>query len=369
MAARQRALLMVALVAAVPFSGCLELFSAGSAGYGEVWPLGLIQADLLHERGLSGAGVKVAIIDTGIDLSHPEFEGVSVEWADLVGSSRTAYDDNGHGTHVAAIVAAQGRWATIWSGFKLKGVAPGVSLVVVKAIDESGRGDEARVAQGIRTAVSAGAHVIVLSLGGETRAIFGTNTEEAVEAAIAKGVYVVAAAGNAEEADQGCAVTSPASAERVIAVGAVDRNAVIGAFSCHGTGREGSGPTLPGLPSPTGGSRDPHKKPELVAPGVHILSAWSRDAKKTPAEYAVADGTSQAAPMVAGVLALVLEANPELKRGGSGNRGAETVDLVKGRLMATAAKVGPLAGRQASAHDDLYGYGLVQAEALLRALG
>ena len=354
---RPVALLLVAVLAAIPFAGCLEFVRAGSEGYGETWPLALIQADELHERGLTGKGVKVAIIDTGIDLSHPEFKGVEVSWADLVNGRASAYDDNGHGTHVASIIAAQGSWNTMLSGFRLKGVAPGVSLIVIKAIDASGRGDEARVARGVNTAVNAGADIIVLSLGGDTRAVFGTSTESAVRGAIEKGVYVVAAAGNAAEGQTSCTVSSPASVEGVIAVGAVDRNAVIGDFSCRGSGSEGRGSVLPGVPSPVTSSVDPHKKPEVVAPGVDILSAWAGN------EYAVARGTSQAAPMVGGILALILEAKPSLA-----SRDEATVEALKEKLMVSSRKVGPLAGQGSTAHDARYGYGLIQGAALLDAV-
>lgn len=357
MAARPLVLLAVVLLIATPLSGCTELVNAGEDGYGETWPLAMVQAGSLHEQGLTGKGVKVAIIDTGIDITHPEFEGVPVQWADLVNGRDEAYDDNGHGTHVAGIVAAQGTWDTIFSGFRLKGVAPGVSLIVIKAIEASGNGDETRVASGIRTAVNAGADVIILSLGGNTRAIFGTNTENAVREAINKGVFIVAAAGNAPKGETSCQVASPASVEGVIAVGAVDDTKRIAPFSCSGTGKEGSGSVVPGVGSPVSSSRDPHKKPEVVAPGVDILSAW------TGGEYAYAQGTSQAAPIVGALLALILEAKPSLQ-----NRDAQTVHGVKDKLMVSSEKIGPLAGQGATAHDKRYGYGLIQGADLLRAL-
>lgn len=354
---RTAAIALVILVAAVPLSGCTDFVRAGSEGYGETWPLAMIQADQLHEQGLTGKGVKVAIIDTGIDLAHPEFKGVEVAWADLVNGRASAYDDNGHGTHVAGIIAAQGTWNTMLSGFKLKGVAPGVALIVIKAIDADGRGDEARVAKGVNTAVNAGADIIVLSLGGDTRAVFGTNTEGAVKNAVSKGVYVVAAAGNTADGQSSCTVSSPASVEGVIAVGAVDQSGTIGGFSCQGSGKEGDGSVLPGIPSPVSNSQDPHKKPEVVAPGVEIVSAWRGG------DYAAASGTSQAAPMVGGILALILEAKPSLA-----NRDQATIFAVKEKLMVSSAKIGPLAGKGATAHDERYGYGLVQGAALLDAV-
>ncbi|HUR68474.1 MAG TPA: S8 family serine peptidase [Candidatus Thermoplasmatota archaeon] len=349
---------IVAILVTIPLSGCTSVVHAGSDGYGETWPLAMIQADTLHERGLTGKGVKVAIIDTGIELTHKEFVGVPVEWADLVNGKDRAYDDNGHGTHVAGIIAAQGTWNTMLSGFRLKGVAPGVSLIVIKAIDSGGKGDETRVARGVNTAVNAGADIIVLSLGGDTRPIFGTNTEEAVRNAVSKGVYVVAAAGNTQEGQTSCTVSSPASDPSVIAVGAVTRDEAIGAFSCHGSGKEGGGSVLPGIPSPVTSAKDPDKKPEVVAPGVDITSTWKDGG------YASATGTSQAAPMVGGILALLLEAKPSLA-----NRNDDTVRAVKEKLMTTSKKIGPLAGKGPSAHDDAYGYGLIQGALLVDSLG
>lgn len=354
------AILVVFILLSVASAGCFGSFGTISQdGYGENWPTTLVQADVLHAKDLTGAGVKVAVIDTGIDLSHPEFNGVKIQWADLVNHKTEAYDDHGHGTHVAGIIAAQGTWNTIWSGFRLKGIAPGVSLIIIKAMDSEGNGDESRVASGITTAVSAGADIIVLSLGGQTRAVFGTNTENAVKNAISKGVYVVAAAGNLDkknnEAD--CNITSPASVEGVIAVGAIDKDSRIADFSCQGTGKEGNGQVLPGLPSPVSNSRDPHKKPEVVAPGVEVLSAWKGGG------YALASGTSQSAPIVGGLLALILESKPELA-----NKNQATVFDVKEKLMVSSKKIGPLAGKGPTAHDDAYGYGLIQGDALLRAL-
>lgn len=351
------AILVVFVLLSVASAGCFG--SIGKDGYGENWPSELVQANTLHDKGLTGEGVKVAIIDTGIDLSHPEFNGVKIQWADLVNHKTEAYDDHGHGTHVAGIIAAQGTWNTVWSGFRLKGIAPGVSLIIIKAMDSNGNGDESRVASGITTAVSAGADIIVLSLGGQTRAVFGTNTENAVKNAISKGVYVVAAAGNLDkkngEAD--CTITSPASVEGVIAVGAIDKASTIADFSCHGTGKEGAGQVLPGLPSPVTNSRDPHKKAEVVAPGVEVLSAWKGGG------YALASGTSQSAPIVGGILALILQSKPNLT-----DKDQATVFNVKEKLMVSSKKIGPLAGKGPTAHDDSYGYGLIQGDALLRAL-
>lgn len=354
---RRTTLLLAAALVAAPLSGCLDVGALTRNGYGENWFLRMIQADQLHDQGLSGKGVKIAIIDTGIDLSHPEFKGLTVEWADLVNHRSEAYDDHGHGTHVAGIIAAQGTFGTVFSGFRLRGIAPGASLLIIKAMDATGNGQEATVAQGINTAVTNGADIIVLSLGGNTNIAFGTQTENAVNAALQKGVFVVAAAGNVQPGQTDCTVNSPASVAGVIAVGAVDKNGVIADFSCRGTPSQGTTDLAPGVKSPVGSAQDPDKKPEVVAPGVDVLSTWKGGG------YALASGTSQAAPMVGGILALILEAKPELAR-----KDASTVEDVKTQLMGSSKKIGPLTAGDPTSHDDRYGYGLVQGVTLLHDL-
>ncbi|HWG91852.1 MAG TPA: S8 family serine peptidase [Candidatus Thermoplasmatota archaeon] len=341
------------LLLAVPVSGCFDALPGLKDGAGAAaWPLEMTGVDLLHnDRGLTGKGVRIAIIDTGIDAGHDEFQDLVADgrllWKDLVNGRKQPYDDAGHGTHVAGIIASQGEWSTVFNrGFYLKGVAPGATLIVIKAIGANGQGDEATVARAINIAVENEAQIIVLSLGGETRKIFGlfpatSEAETAVKAAVAKGVYVVAAAGNEGDDGQNCRVTSPASVREVIAVGAVDEDKKIGDFSCGGG---------------TSSAADPDKKPELVAPGVAVLGPWKGNS------YMLASGTSQAAPIVGGALALLLEAHPELAL-----KNGDAVRKVKQTLMATAEEIGPLAPASAPNHHGYYGYGLLRADSLLAA--
>lgn len=323
------------------------------------WALQMTGIAALHARGLTGKDVKVAVIDTGIDPSHPEFNGLKVVWRDLVNGRTTPYDDSqvGHGTHVAGIIVAQGDLVQgLMNGVRLKGAAPGVSLIIAKAVGGNGEGRDEDVGAAVDFAVAQGAHVIVMSLGGRPGVLLvGTQTESAVNRAIQRGIVVVAAAGNVPpgEAPKDD-VASPASVAGVLAVGAVDRDKRIGSFSQHG----GDGCTL----GPIGCRQDPHKKPELVAPGVQILSA-AKDQR-----YAIADGTSQATPFVGAAVALLLEAKPEYKPGGGQGGSKAAVDRIKLALAQSAEKIGPLSGQGALAHDERYGYGLLRADQALARL-
>jgi subtilisin family serine protease len=354
---------LLALAVAAPTVGCLQNLNPLHGGMGTAaWPLRITGILSLQDEGRDGSGIKIAVIDTGIDAQHPEFQGLHIEWADLVNSKPDPYDDNGHGSHVASILAAQGNLKTVVSGFYLQGVARGATLIVIKAIGANGSGDESTVARAITLAVSDGADVIVLSLGGGTVPVLGTTTENAVNAAIDQGVYVVAAAGNSKD-NNPCDVTSPASVPRVIAVGAVDQDEVLANFSC----RQPSQGAIPALgQSP---ESDPNQKPEVVAPGVNVLGAWCSESSmcSNPNEYVEASGTSQAAPFVAGAIALVLQGHPELRR--TSGKGAATIDEMKQALMVTSAKIGPLSGDGKTAHDPGYGYGLLQAQALDASFG
>ncbi|MEA3203919.1 MAG: serine protease AprX [Thermoplasmata archaeon] len=321
-----------ALALALLLSGCSLPGITGPAR--TAWAFDATGLEALHGRGLDGHGVTVAIVDTGIDPSHPEFAGTHlVAWADLANGRADPYDADGHGSHVAALVAGQS---------PLRGGAPGVGLIAVQVFAGDGTASDQRVADGISFAVEHGADIIGLSLGGGTFPILGTASENAAQAAVGKGVLVVAAAGNDGPNDQD--VRSPASAKGVIAVGAVDAALKVAAFSSRGSD---ASPIVSGLGLPR---RAPDQKPEVVAPGDAILSAW-RDHG-----YAAASGTSMAVPFVVSALALLLQAHPGVRP--HDEAGVETV---KGWLAESAA---PVAGAQRP-HDPAAGYGLLQATRLV----
>jgi hypothetical protein len=193
------------------------------------------------------------------------------------------------------------------------------------------------------------ADIISLSLGGGRRPILGTETEKACNEAISWGTFVVAAADNDGESDNGD-VASPASLKHVIAVGAVNSTGIIAPFSS--AGRNGGSIFPPMLPR-----KDPDKKPELVAPGVDI---WC-DVPGGGHEFG--SGTSHSTAFMSSCLAVILGALPQyLPRN---NDGETTIVKFKNALMDTALKH----DGQAEPHDEHYGYGLVQAHAAYVALG
>ncbi|MEM4945216.1 MAG: S8 family serine peptidase [Archaeoglobaceae archaeon] len=238
----------------------------------------LINASEVWNLGYNGSGVKIAILDTGINSSHGDFyfeDGTPkiIYSVDLTDDG-TAEDLDGHGTHVASIAAGTGKETG------LKGVAPGAYLMNVKVLNQNGEGYESWIIQGIDYAVGNGADIISMSLGS-----IPTSGEDplslACEAAVENGVIVVAAAGNYEGY---YTISSPGSAKKVITVGATDKTDQIASFSSRG-------PTL-----------DYRVKPEVVAPGVDIVAANYQGGT------AVMSGTSMATPHVSGLAALLKQA-------------------------------------------------------------
>lgn len=215
-----------------------------------VWPLS------------KGEGVAVAVVDTGIDLSHPDLAERVVGGFSAVGDSYC--DDNGHGTHVAGTVAATG----VPGG--VLGVAPRAELLAVKVLDKNGGGRLTYVLNGLAWLAERRVPIVNMSLGGPQPSLL---IRRAVERLYAAGTLVVTAAGNAgPEADS---VAYPAAYRQVVAVGAFTKNDSVALFSSRG-------PEL-----------------DLIAPGTDILSTWLNG------EYVRLDGTSMSAPHVAGAAALL----------------------------------------------------------------
>jgi subtilisin len=277
------------------------------------WGVDRIDADLVWSDN-KGEGVKVAIIDTGIDYTHPELDNNYAGGIDYVNDDNDPMDDDGHGTHCAGIVAAEA------DGVGVVGVAPDAKLYAVKVLDADGSGYVSDVIAGIGWAVENGTDVISMSLSGRFSNIY---LEEACDAAYEDGIVLVAAAGNFK-APRGngqyaeTTVEYPAAYDSVIAISATDISDTIAWFS-------------------SGGS-----EVELAAPGKDIYSTV------LDGEYAIHSGTSMACPHVAGTAALVIASDSSL-----------TNVVVRQRLQETADD---LVSEDELDRDPLYGYGLVDAE-------
>lgn len=314
-----------------PTAGALEAQEV----YGE-----LIQTNI---KGLDGTGVRVCIVDSGIDTTHQDLSGMNlVAWRDFVNNQEQPYDDQGHGTSMAGILVANG-----W----MEGVAPKVELVVAKALSGNGTGDDGVVADAIDWCVEQNVQIISLSLGGAPGlipfSIFGgRDSSDAADDAIDQGIVVIAAAGNDGGPDDDGDVAHPSSERLVISVGGHTEDGSHWSGSSIGDNNGNLIPLI--LPR-----QDPHKKPEVVAPaeGVPVIN--------NDGTWSIVDGTSAATVYVTGAIALLLEAVPSLAANESSGSSA-TVVQIKQALMDTSKPQPSQDG-----HDDNYGYGMLQIENLI----
>lgn len=241
-------------------------------------------------------GIKIAVIDTGMDYTHTDLQGRYAGGYDTANDDTDPFDDHGHGTHVSGIVAAA------LDGAGLAGVAPSGQILAIKALGADGSGYISDVVEAVDWAMNNGAQVINFSLG----STYDSKTlESKLNEAAAKGIVLVAAAGNTS----GGSLLYPAAYGSVISVSATDANDNFASFSSVGA--------------------------ELAAPGVSITSTVPGNG------YAAWSGTSMAAPHVAATVALML---------------ANNQTNVRQNLQNTAIDLGP------SGQDSYYGYGLVHAK-------
>ena len=255
----------------------------------EQWHLPHVGAFDLWSGG-RGAGTVVAVVDTGVDGTHPDLQGRVTSGIDLVNRGTPPDDPNGHGTLVAGVIAA-----TAGNAIGGAGVAPVTVIMPVRVLDAAGNGTSREVAEGIRWAAANGAHVINLSLAeapgmvGDPSRVIGSDVEAAINEAHARGAVVVAASGN-----EGRLSTPYSPGLPVIVVGASDRGDGVWPHS----------------------NRDERT---LFAPGVEIISTYTQHG------YARSDGTSFAAPIVSAGAAVLR---------GVGLRGEE----IRERLLSTARR-------------------------------
>ncbi len=289
-------------------SAALRAQRAAAARGGGVrvpWGVARVDAPAAWPQG-AGEGVKVAVVDTGIDCTHPDLACDFKAGTSIVAPGSEPMDDNQHGSHVAGTIAGRGVQGVY-------GVAPRATLMPVKVLNAQGEGALSDIIAGIDWAAAHGAQVINMSLGGPVQS---PALERAVRRALAKGVVVVCAAGNSGPGDD--TVGYPAGEPGVIAVAASDRADAVADFSSRGP------------------------QVAFIAPGVDILST-------VPGGYAVLSGTSMASPHVAGLAALAIQ------------RGAKGPAGVRAALESAAS---PLCSREGCAPADEAGRGIIDARKL-----
>lgn len=283
-----------------------------------------IGADVVHGSGNTGAGRKIAVVDTGYNYSHPELSSSYFGGYDFVNNDNDPFDDNGHGSHVAGIITADGIIDS-----KSRGVSPDAGVVALKVLDANGSGFFSDVAEAIYWAVNGadgvfgtaddpGVDAVNMSLGtsqpytykGFCDSVFPSLTG-AIKYAADKGIVVVTAAGNSGNAG----VSIPGCISYSTTVGAVDKFDKIASFSGRG------------------------KAVDITSPGVGVYSTW------LGTSYKSASGTSMATPAVSAVVALVKYVKPEY-----------TALQVETALFRTVRDLGK------SGWDSSYGWGRVRAD-------
>ena len=303
------------------------------------WGVDHVNADAALEAGYAGEGVKVAVLDSGVNFNHIDlrdnFDLSANELGyDFVSEDFLPEDVYGHGTHVAGTLAAAS------NGFGIVGVAPKAQIVALRVLDENGEGTASRIIEALQwiqnyNAAHPDSPIRI------TNNSYGTGSnssqlEAAFDVLASSGVLHIGSAGNeGSAAGNGNNVGYPARYASVVAVAALDKNNQRASFSSTGS------------------------DVEIAAPGVAVLSTWKDGINAGgpqpfsfpgyAGEYFIeANGTSMAAPHVAGVAALLMAANPSY-----------TAEAVRNRMNETALDLG-VAGR-----DKLYGYGLVDASSAL----
>lgn len=290
----------------------------------------MLNIDEIHKNGYTGKDIGIAILDTGI-ATHQDFDGRIVCFKDYMNGKTAAYDDNGHGTHVSGIIAGSGRK----SNGRYKGIAPSSHIIMLKCLDEAGNGSVSDAKNSFDFILNYkeefNIKIVNISVGSVMKS--GDREYELllnyVEYLWNMGLTVVVAAGN--NGPESGSITAPGCAKSVITVGASDDN-----IEVNSTGRRkminysGRGPTDICV-----------VKPEIVCPGTGIISCNNHRFGYSPKS-----GTSMAAPVVSGVIALMLQKYPDLSN-----------KEIKKRLYETAVDIGLPKSHQ--------GWGLINPVGLL----
>lgn len=261
--------------------------------------------------------VGVAVVDTGV-FKHIDFKDRVIGFADFVGGKTGAYDDSGHGTHIAGIIGGDGTA----SGGRYVGVAPDSAIIGVKVLDRSGNGKIGNVLKGLawirENRERYNIRIVNISFGTTGTHIKDEHSMiEMVEELWDMGIVVVAAAGNS--GPQKNSVTAPGSSKKIITVGAFDDATIMKSRAKNLKYYSGRGPTGECV-----------IKPEVVVAGANIVACSNR-----PNSYSVKSGTSMATPVVAGAVAKILEREPQL-----------TPKQIKMRLKECCEKISAPANQQ-----------------------
>ncbi len=288
------------------------IFSMASTDdeYASAWGVRHIDSEFAHILGITGKGVKIAVIDSGIDYNHEDLDGNYAGGYDFVNSDTDPMDDtyNSHGTNVAGIIAAER------NGIGVVGVAPDASLYALKVLTSIGTGLTSSTVSAIEWAVENGMDIINISIQGEHR----ESLQAACDAAQQAGLLIIAAAGNTG----GQAVSYPAAYSSVVAVTATDDTDALPSYDPQGS------------------------EVEFSAPGDNIYST----ARVSKGGYTTLSGTSQAAPHVTGLAALILSSGSLTDLNNDSVIDARDLRL---KLQSAVEDLGT-PGR-----DELFGFGLV----------
>ncbi|GAA3477093.1 S8 family serine peptidase [Streptomyces yanii] len=290
------------------------------AGVGKVWldeltklqleqSVPQIGAPAAWARGFDGSNVKVTVLDSGIDATHPDFTGRIAEAVDFTNSPNGPVDQHGHGTHVASTIAGTGQAS---NGLR-RGVAPGAKLSIGRVCGPDGSCAGSAVIAGMEWAAKSGADVVNMSLGGAPSDGKDILSQTVNTLSRTYGTLFVIAAGNAGPDAE--TVGSPGAADEALTVAAVDKSDQMARFSSRGP-RVGDGAV----------------KPDISAPGVAIVAARAKGTgmgKPVDDFYTSASGTSMATPHMAGAAAIVAQQHPDF-----------TGRQIKSLLMATSKDLG-----------------------------
>lgn len=266
---------------ALGLTSCALMPAAATAADGDPlraqqWNLDAINADAAHRVSI-GAGAIIAVLDSGVQASHPDLTGRVIAGRDFIDGDQNPEDQHGHGTNVAGIIVARDR-----NGIGIKGAAPGADVLSIRVLDAQNRGDSGVLSAGINAAVAAGAAVINLSvnprLAVAPQFVPGDPLVQAIEAAARAGVVVVASAGN----DGVPLCNQPLLATKILCVGAINRSRQRSSYSNYGV------------------------RVDIVAPGGERQPNEAITSAQLGGGYSAMAGTSQATPHVAAAAALLV---------------------------------------------------------------